>query len=204
MFSVIGLVGMIGILVNDSIILITTIDKYGESRGARQAIRDAVADRLRPVLLTTLTTVVGLIPLLYETSRQASFLKPTVITLVYGLGFGMFLVLLLVPALAAVQSDAATFTRSLRRALNTPKRGIAIRFPVLACAALIFIWFSLTIGHNAWFGELPVQLANLASQSGSLSSGVAGLMLFIIGSFAICVFAYLVTASIFLVGRRSS
>jgi multidrug efflux pump subunit AcrB len=63
------------------------------------AIIDGAADRLRPVLLTTLTTVLGLAPLLYETSQQAQFLKPTVITLVYGLGFGMVLVLLVVPAL---------------------------------------------------------------------------------------------------------
>ncbi len=129
MFSVIGLVGMAGIIINDSIILITAIDKYAAARGARQAIRDAAADRLRPVLLTTLTTVAGLIPLLYETSRQASFLKPTVITLVYGLGFGMFLVLMLVPAMAAIQSDASKFSRALRRALNAPKRGRAARVP---------------------------------------------------------------------------
>ena len=57
------------------------------------AIVDGVTDRLRPVLLTTLTTVLGLSPLLYETSSQAQFLKPTVITLVFGLGFGVILVL---------------------------------------------------------------------------------------------------------------
>ena len=62
------------------------------------AVIDAVADRLRAVFLTTATTVIGLAPLLYETSRQAQFLKPTVVTLSYGLGFGMVLVLLVVPA----------------------------------------------------------------------------------------------------------
>ena len=79
------------------------------------SIIDGACDRLRPVLLTTLTTVLGMTPLLYETSRQAQFLKPTVITLVYGLGFGMVLVLLVVPALLAVQHDIARRMTAMRR-----------------------------------------------------------------------------------------
>ncbi len=82
------------------------------------AIVEGTADRLRPVLLTTLTTVLGLAPLLFERSAQAQFLKPTVITLVYGLGFGMVLVLLVVPALMAMQQDAARMNASIRRAFS--------------------------------------------------------------------------------------
>ena len=115
MFTVVGLLGMTGIIINDSIVLITTIDQYAKSRGLVPALIDAVSDRLRPVLLTTLTTVLGLAPLLYETSLQAQFLKPTVITLCYGLGFGMLLVLLVVPSLIGLQMDAARVLRSLRR-----------------------------------------------------------------------------------------
>jgi multidrug efflux pump subunit AcrB len=116
LFSVIGLIGMTGIIINDSIVLVGTIDEYAKERGLFPAIIDGTVDRLRPVLLTTLTTVLGLMPLLYEGSRQAEFLKPTVITLTYGLGFGMVLVLLVVPALIAVQSDLGRMTRALRRA----------------------------------------------------------------------------------------
>ncbi|MEM1302979.1 MAG: efflux RND transporter permease subunit, partial [Pseudomonadota bacterium] len=105
MFSIVGFLGMTGIIINDSIVLVTTIDEYAKDRGLIPAIIDGASDRLRPVLLTTLTTVLGLAPLLYEGSNQAEFLKPTVITLVYGLGFGMFLVLLIVPALMAMQMD---------------------------------------------------------------------------------------------------
>jgi hypothetical protein len=65
------------------------------------------------VLLTTLTTVLGLAPLLYEGSTDAQFLKPTVITLVYGLGFGMVIVLLVVPAILAMQQD---FAKQITRA----------------------------------------------------------------------------------------
>ncbi len=86
MFTVVGLLGMTGIIINDSIVLVTTIDEKAKDRGLIPAIIDGAADRLRAVMLTTLTTVLGLAPLLYETSSQAQFLKPTVITLVYGLG----------------------------------------------------------------------------------------------------------------------
>ncbi|MEO1689182.1 MAG: efflux RND transporter permease subunit, partial [Pseudomonadota bacterium] len=107
MFSIVGLIGMIGIIINDSIVLVTTIDEYAARRGMKPAVLDAVCDRLRPVLLTTLTTVFGLMPMLYESSQQAQFLKPTIITLAYGLGFGMVIVLLVTPALAMMQRDVA-------------------------------------------------------------------------------------------------
>ena len=103
LFTVVGLLGMTGIIINDSIVLITSIDEYAKERGLIPSVIEGTVDRLRPVMLTTLTTVLGLAPLLYERSSQAQFLKPTVITLVYGLGFGMLLVLLVVPALIAAQ-----------------------------------------------------------------------------------------------------
>jgi multidrug efflux pump subunit AcrB len=115
MFSIIGLIGMSGIIINDSIVLVTTIDGYAERRGLAAALVEGVCDRLRPVILTTATTVFGLAPLLFETSRQAQFLMPTVITLVYGLGFGVFIVLVVTPALVAVQSDVVMMLRSSRR-----------------------------------------------------------------------------------------
>ena len=65
--------------------LVSTINEYEEK--PFEPVIDAICDRLRPVLLTTLTTVFGLAPLLFETSQDAQFLKPTVVTLVFGLGF---------------------------------------------------------------------------------------------------------------------
>ncbi|MBB5514426.1 multidrug efflux pump subunit AcrB [Rubricella aquisinus] len=115
MFTVVGLIGMTGIIINDSIVLITRMDERAKGRAIVPAVIDAVSDRLRAVLLTTLTTVLGLAPLLYETSQQAQFLKPTVITLVYGLGFGMVLVLVIVPSLVIVQRDVGLALRGLRR-----------------------------------------------------------------------------------------
>ena len=127
MFSVVGLIGMIGIIINDSIVLISAVDEGAERKALSVAVLDAACDRLRPVLLTTLTTVLGLAPLLYETSSQAQFLKPTVITLAYGLGFGMVLVLLVTPALVMFQRDvAAAFTslRRMTRLIRRPRRAV--------------------------------------------------------------------------------
>lgn len=127
MFSIVGLIGMAGIIVNDSIVLVTTIDEYAARRGLIPALIDAVVDRLRPVLLTTVTTVVGLTPLLYETSRQAQFLKPTVITLAFGLAFGMMLVLLVTPAMVALQHDVGRAIRAGRRGvmqMRSRRRGL--------------------------------------------------------------------------------
>lgn len=118
MFSVVGFIGMSGIIINDSIVLVTTIDEYAKNHPFRQALVQGVCDRLRAVVLTTATTVFGLAPLLFETSRQALFLKPTVITLAYGLGVGLFLVILLVPTLLALQNDFGKSVSSGRRLLK--------------------------------------------------------------------------------------
>ncbi len=118
MFSVVGLIGMSGIIINDSIVLVTTIDEYAEKRGRIPSIIAGSTDRLRAVLLTTMTTVGGLTPLLFETSRQALFLKPTVVTLAFGLGFGVVLVLLLTPSVMAVEHDVRMALNSLRHLLR--------------------------------------------------------------------------------------
>ena len=122
MFSIVGLIGMAGIIINDSIVLVTTIDEHNERRGMLPSIVDGATDRFRAVLLTTLTTVGGLAPLLFETSRQALFLKPTVVTLVFGLGFGVVLVLLVTPAVLGIEHDIRMALKSLRHAMAMPAR----------------------------------------------------------------------------------
>jgi multidrug efflux pump subunit AcrB len=118
MFSVIGLIGMAGIIINDSIVLVTAINRRLPTTDIVTAIVDGTAERLRAVFLTTITTVGGLAPLLFEQSRQAAFLKPTVITLVYGLGFGIVVVLMITPTMIAIQHDMGLRLRSLRRFLR--------------------------------------------------------------------------------------
>ncbi|MDV7142717.1 efflux RND transporter permease subunit [Tropicimonas sp. TH_r6] len=104
-FSIVGLIGLSGIIVNDSIVLVSAISERMKQLPEREAVVQATSERLRPVLLTTLTTVLGLAPLLFEASTQAEFLKPTAVTLCFGLAFGLFIVLLMVPSLIVVQAD---------------------------------------------------------------------------------------------------
>ena len=69
------------------------------------AVINGICDRLRAVTLTSLTTVLGLAPLLFETSVQAQFLLPMVITIAWGLGFASLIVLFLVPSVLGIQED---------------------------------------------------------------------------------------------------
>ncbi|MGV6811931.1 MAG: efflux RND transporter permease subunit [Brevirhabdus sp.] len=192
MFTVVGLIGMTGIIINDSIVLVTTVDEYAKNRGLFPAIIDAAADRLRPVLLTTLTTVLGLAPLLYEGSKQAQFLKPTVITLVYGLAFGLVLVLLLVPALLAVQQDVGRQFTALRRALRmrrgTRPASALVVLSVLAVAAV----FAATLGSVIATGSLPGQVAALLPAMDGTPPTALALGLFVGGAAAITLIAWLV------------
>jgi len=160
MFTVVGLLGMTGIIINDSIVLVGTIDEHARTRGMIPAIIDGAADRLRAVLLTTATTVLGLMPLLFERSVQAQFLKPTVITLVYGLGFGMVLVLILVPALLAIGHDLGRQGRALRRALAA-RRLPRLRLALGAAVLTVLGWFAATVGATILTGALPAPLGGL-------------------------------------------
>jgi multidrug efflux pump subunit AcrB len=116
--SLVSLLGLSGILVNDSIIMVTTID---QRRATGEAPLDAIvngsADRLRAVLLTSLTTIGGLTPLLFERSIQAQFLQPMAVTLVFGLMITTLLVLFVVPALLATQEDFRGLVERAREAL---------------------------------------------------------------------------------------
>lgn len=201
MFSIVGIMGMAGIIINDSIVLVTTVDQYARDRGLLPSIVDAACDRLRPVILTTLTTVLGLMPLLFETSTQAAFLKPTVITLVYGLGFGMVIVLLLVPALLAIGHDVRRLFTSLSRALTQPQGGVA-QLPRLAALAVAG-WLAATLGWTVWQGALPAMLGGLASGFGN-DPLRAALVLAIGGTAGLLVVLWLVGAvAVVLATRRS-
>jgi len=149
-------------------------------------------------MLTTMTTVLGLTPLLFERSQQAQFLKPTVITLVYGLGFGMFLVLLVVPALIAVQRDVARPMTALRRALSGPHRGM--RWLVGVTGAVLLGWMATTLGWAVLTGALPEMVLAQVPQLAGMVPLRAGLVLFAGGALAIVAAVYLGAV---LVGSRS-
>ncbi|EFL89178.1 efflux RND transporter permease subunit [Ahrensia sp. R2A130] len=112
--SFIGLLGLAGILVNDSIILVTRLDERlnGGDEPSEAAI-GASRDRLRAVLLTSLTTIGGLVPLMFEKSLQAQFLLPMATTMVFGLASATILVLFLVPAFIGIGDDIGNGMRAL-------------------------------------------------------------------------------------------
>ena len=201
MFTVVGLLGMTGIIINDSIVLVTTIDSYAEERGLVPSIVEATADRLRPVLLTTLTTVLGLAPLMYEQSQQAQFLKPTVITLVYGLGFGMLLVLLVVPALVAMQQDVARPFAAMRRALRGHR---GPRWAVVTASVLSLGWLVGTVGWTVMRGGLHPWLAGVLPVPSDLGPVLTGLVSFVPGALAILLLVLTIAALTMLLRRWST
>ncbi|KUJ78257.1 efflux RND transporter permease subunit [Ruegeria profundi] len=195
MFTVIGLLGMTGIIINDSIVLVTTIDGYQQERGLVPSIVEGTADRLRPVMLTTLTTVLGLTPLLYESSTQAQFLKPTVITLVYGLGFGMLLVLLLVPALLAILSDLSRPMTAMRRALRAPDR--VVQGAVGATALALLVWFGVTMIWPAIAGTPFGLLSGLYGGAESFVALQMGLGAFVAGAVPILLVSFVLSGLLY-------
>ncbi|WP_051221967.1 efflux RND transporter permease subunit [Neptunomonas japonica] len=101
--SLFGFFGLSGIVINDSIVLITFYKKLrATGMAVEDAIEEAACQRLRAVLLTSLTTIAGLTPILFETSLQAQFLIPMATSIVFGLAYGTLLILLFIPAILTV------------------------------------------------------------------------------------------------------
>ena len=102
MFSLFGIAAAAGVVINDNLVLIDYVNRRrDEGIGAVQALVDAGVSRFRPILLTSVTTFVGILPLIAERSVQAQFLKPMVIALGCAVAFALFVSLFLVPALYA-------------------------------------------------------------------------------------------------------
>lgn len=102
-FSIFGIAAAAGVVINDNLVLVDYINRRREEGiGAVQAIVDAGVSRFRPILLTSVTTFVGILPLIAEKSVQAQFLKPMVISLGCAVAFAIFMSLLLVPCLYAI------------------------------------------------------------------------------------------------------
>ncbi|UKN03092.1 efflux RND transporter permease subunit [Paracrocinitomix mangrovi] len=104
--SAFGMIALIGILINDSIVFLDTYNRnILEGMGVREAVVDAAKSRFRPILLTSVTTVAGLLPLITETSFQAQFLIPMAVSIAFGLIFGTFFILFFFPTVIMVHND---------------------------------------------------------------------------------------------------
>ena len=106
LMSMMGIVALSGVVVNDSLVLIDYANRQRlEGASAFTAVCDAGARRFRPIILTTLTTFGGLAPMIFETSRQARFLIPMALSLGFGILFATVITLLLVPSLYLLVDD---------------------------------------------------------------------------------------------------
>jgi len=115
MFSLFGLVALAGVVVNDSLIMIDFINK-ARQRGVelRQAVVDSGTKRFRAIILTSITTAAGLLPIMTEGSLQAQSVIPMAISLGFGILFATFITLFLIPSLYMLQEDGFAWARRVK------------------------------------------------------------------------------------------
>ncbi len=117
--SLFGFFGLSGIVVNDSIILVSFYKRLRVSgMGINEALEEASVQRVRAVLLTSLTTIAGLTPLLFETSLQAQFLIPMATAIAFGLMFSTLLILLVLPALLSLYEHGFEAWQQRRQSIS--------------------------------------------------------------------------------------
>ncbi|MCH7779611.1 MAG: efflux RND transporter permease subunit [Acidobacteria bacterium] len=115
--SMFGLVALTGVVINDGLVMVDFINRFRERHEGdiHRAVREAGVARFRPIVLTSLTTFVGLFPLLLEKSMQARFLIPMAVSLAFGVLFATLITLILIPAAYIVLEDIVAFSRRLSK-----------------------------------------------------------------------------------------
>ena len=117
-FVLLGVLALVGVVVNDSLVMISHLNhikkEAGENVISKEWIAKGAKDRLRAVVLTTLTTLAGVLPLIYGLGGKDAFLQPMVMALGYGLLFGTFVTLILLPCLYSINLDISNWFSSLK------------------------------------------------------------------------------------------
>ncbi|MBT6769416.1 MAG: efflux RND transporter permease subunit, partial [Opitutales bacterium] len=126
--SVFGMLALAGVVVNDSLVMVDYINRrLGEGMSLRDACQEAGGKRFRPIMLTSVTTFVGLLPLMLETSRHAQFLIPMAVSLGFGVAFATVITLYLIPCSLLVSEDCGRILSVLRhwyfKPFRTPTAG---------------------------------------------------------------------------------
>ena len=113
--SMFGIIGLSGVVVNDSLVLIDYInERHRSGQDLTSAVMEGAKVRFRPILLTSLTTFLGVLPLILERSLQAQFLIPLAVSLGFGILMATFILMLLVPALVMAFHAVGVRVQSLR------------------------------------------------------------------------------------------
>jgi len=117
LFSLFGIIGLTGVVVNDTLVFMDFVNAAREEGSDLEgALIAAATQRFRPIFLTSLTTFLGIAPLIFERSIQAQFLAPTAVSLGFGILFATLLIMIVVPALAVAQERILDYFRSRRAA----------------------------------------------------------------------------------------
>jgi multidrug efflux pump subunit AcrB len=110
LFSMLGTIALIGILINDSLVFVSAFNHNIKNRiPYNDALMRAAMGRFRPILLTSVTTIAGLAPLILEKSFQAQFLIPMALSIAYGLAFATIVILVLLPVLLQTSNQTKSF-----------------------------------------------------------------------------------------------
>ena len=121
LFSYFGVGATAGVVINDNLVLIDQVNRLREKGAlAFNALVAAGVERFRPIILTSLTTFIGLAPIMIETSPDAQLMKPTVIALAFGILFATGVTLIFIPAMYAIGADIARFYRWAWTGTSTP------------------------------------------------------------------------------------
>ena len=124
LLSIFGLVGLSGVIVNDALVMLDFAnEKAAEGEDWNDALVHAGQVRFRPILLTSLTTFLGLFPIIIEQSVQAQFLIPMAVSLGVGIVFGTFVLMMIVPSLAMLQRDALAWVQTSLLGYDEPAIG---------------------------------------------------------------------------------
>ncbi|QDG54202.1 efflux RND transporter permease subunit [Persicimonas caeni] len=119
LISILGIVALAGVVVNDSLVLIAAVNDYRrEGRDPLESVASGGARRFRPILLTSLTTFFGLMPMILETSVQARFLIPMAISLGFGVLFVTVITLVIVPAAYMAVEDVKQLSKKAKEAVT--------------------------------------------------------------------------------------
>ena len=110
LFSILGTIALIGILINDALVFVSAFNtNLKQKMPYREALMEAALSRFRPILLTSITTIAGLAPLIFETSFQAQFLIPMALAIAYGLAIATMVILVILPVLLMTVNEAKRF-----------------------------------------------------------------------------------------------
>lgn len=125
--SAFGMVALTGVIINDAVVFLSRYNSLLlEGMKVKEAVLNAGRSRLRPILITTLTTSIGLFPIVLEKSFQAQFLIPMAISLVYGVAFGTLFILLFLPSMIVILNDIRVYRRFLFSGVKPEREEVEI------------------------------------------------------------------------------